>query len=284
MEAKRLVVAGIRMRWLEEGEGIPVVLVHGIPTSPELWRHVLPRLQGARALAWEMVGYGGSIAEGRGRDISVGRQAEYLVAWLRAMGIHRAILGGHDLGGGVAHIAATRHPRLCAGLLLTNSVGYDSWPIPTVKVLRSIGGVLSRAPAAAIRAGIGLLLRLGHDDPQVAADSLPVHWGHYAAADDAADAFVRQIRSLDVNDTLAVQHQLPSLDVPARVVWGEADFFQKVHYGERFARDLGVPLERIPGARHFTPEDHPDRIAGAVNELVREVEEAERGDRSRRAG
>ena len=41
--------------WLEHGEGSPVVLVHGIPTSPRLWRHVLP-LVGGRSLALEWSG------------------------------------------------------------------------------------------------------------------------------------------------------------------------------------------------------------------------------------
>lgn len=38
-----------------------------------------------------------------------------------------------------------------------------------------------------------------------------------------AEAFVRQVRSLDVNDTLAVEDDLSRLDVPAAVAWGEAD-------------------------------------------------------------
>ena len=53
MDERHATVNGIEMRWLERGAGTPVVLVHGIPTSPELWRHVMPRLR-ARALAWEM--------------------------------------------------------------------------------------------------------------------------------------------------------------------------------------------------------------------------------------
>ncbi len=44
---------GEPVRWLEHGEGSPVVLVHGIPTSPPLWRHVLPLVRG-RSLALEM--------------------------------------------------------------------------------------------------------------------------------------------------------------------------------------------------------------------------------------
>ncbi len=101
-EAQSRVVGDITMRWVEEGEGPTVVFVHGIPTGPELWRHVLPRLAGTRRLAWEMVGYARSIPEGASREISVARQAGYLLGWLDAVGVERAVLVGHDLGGGVA--------------------------------------------------------------------------------------------------------------------------------------------------------------------------------------
>ena len=75
MESNFVEVGGVRMRWEERGEGQPVVFVHGIPTSPRLWRRVIPKVNGARCLAWEMVGYGASIPESEGRDISVGQQA-----------------------------------------------------------------------------------------------------------------------------------------------------------------------------------------------------------------
>ena len=97
-----------------------------------------------RNLAWEMVGYGESIPEGRERDISVARQADYLLAWLMTLGIDRAVLAGHDLGGGVVQIAAVRQPAVCAGLFLTNAIGYDSWPIPSVKALRAMGALVER--------------------------------------------------------------------------------------------------------------------------------------------
>lgn len=274
MQSRTAEVNGIRMRWEETGEGFPVVLLHGIPTSPALWRHVVPRLEGVRALAWEMVGYGASIPEGRGRDISVARQAEYLAAWMAEVKVEGAVAAGHDLGGGVAQIAAVRNPGMFSGLLLTNSIGYDSWPIPEAKAMRAMGGLVGRLPAAAFRLIFGSFLRMGHDDRGVASESIDVHWRHYAAHDAAAD-FIRQVRSLDVRDTLAVSDRLPTLGLPARVVWGEADRFQKVRYGEAFARDLGTSLQRIPGGKHFTPEDHPDAVAAALNALVREVRAAE---------
>ncbi|CUH39257.1 hypothetical protein JSE7799_01981 [Jannaschia seosinensis] len=68
---------------------------------------------------------------------------------------------------------------------------------------------------------------------------------------------MRQAQSLNVEDTKAIAGQLPTLAVPARIVWGAADEFQKIEYGERLATDLGAPLRRIDGGLHFTPEDHP---------------------------
>ncbi len=81
MESKFVEAQGVRMRWEESGEGPPVVFVHGIPASPQLWQHVVPRVRGL-ALAWEMVGYGASMQEGWDQDISVAQQAEYLAAWM----------------------------------------------------------------------------------------------------------------------------------------------------------------------------------------------------------
>jgi pimeloyl-ACP methyl ester carboxylesterase len=270
MVSKSLSVQGVAMRWEEEGEGFPIVLVHGIPTSPALWRHVVPRLHG-RSMAWEMVGYGQSIRQGEGRDLSVARQAEYLLAWLDGVGVEQAVFVGHDLGGGVLQIAASHARERFAGLVLTNSIAYDSWPIPSVKAMRAMGGLVSRAPDALLRAIISVLIWRGHDDRGRMAESRDLHLEPYERHG-GTPALVRQVRSLDVHDTLAVQDQLSEIGVPAQIVWGAADQFQKLRYGERLARDLDAPLHRIEGGKHFTPEDHPDEIARAVNELVRLVD------------
>lgn len=75
MTTRTATIDGIEMRWEEHYTGTPVVLVHGIPASPALWRHVVPRLEGCRCLAWETVGYGASIPQGAERDISIAAQA-----------------------------------------------------------------------------------------------------------------------------------------------------------------------------------------------------------------
>lgn len=259
-------VDGVPTRWLEHGEGRPVVLVHGIPTSPQLWRHVLPLVPG-RCLAFEMTGYGTSIPDGKNRDLGLAAQAEHLLRWLDELGSEAPVLVGHDLGGGVAQIAAARHPQRFSGLVLTNAVCYDSWPIPSVQMMQRSAAALRCLPQVALYPSFVQLLHRGHDDSAKARESIGVHWASYVAHG-AAPSLMRQVRALRVEDTLAVADRLPALGLPSRVVWGESDQFQKVSYGRRLADDLGTSLRPIRGGKHFTPEDHPDVVAAAINELV----------------
>ena len=274
MQSHHANIEGINMRWEETGaeaSGDPVILLHGIPTCPQLWRDVAPKITGRRVIAWEMPGYGASIPEGEGRDISVAKQADYLVAFLHAQGISRAILAAHDLGGGVAQIVAVNHPQLVSGLLLTNAISYDSWPVPLVSAVAKTGGIAKPAPDGSFHKLLQMMFSKGHETEAAAEAAYDTHAPHYAAHGEA-EAFVRQAQSLNVEDTKAIADQLPGLAIPARIVWGAADEFQKIEYGERLAKDLNAPLRRIEGGKHFTPEDHPDVLAEEINALVRTVE------------
>jgi pimeloyl-ACP methyl ester carboxylesterase len=270
MRRKHAEVGGTPMSWEEDGAGMPVILLHGIPTSPALWRFVTPHLVGVRVLAWEMVGYGQSMDEGEGRDISVAKQAEYLVGWMDQLQIEKAVLVGHDLGGGVAQIAAVRRPHLCSGLFLTNAIGYDSWPIPSVSAMKAAAPLMRHLPNPLFKALLSSLFYRGHDDPAKAKNAYRTHVPRYLEAEGAA-SLIRQVEQLDVRDTLAVCDDLRKLNIPARVVWGEADQFQKLEYGKRFARDLNAPLRTIKGGKHFTPEDHPVLVAQEIMALVQQV-------------
>ena len=257
---------GLTTRWIEHGSGQAVVLVHGVPASAQLWRHVMPRVHG-HSLAWEMAGYGSSIPEGAGLDLSVAAQADRLLTWLDTQDLDRPVLVGHDIGGGVAQIAAVRSTERFSGLVLTNAVCYDSWPVPSAKVSARLTPVLRHLPDALVRRSFAQTMRRGHDTEAMADESLAVHWQHYAA-NGAAGSLMAQLTSLDKRDTLSIADRLPALDLPARVVWGVADPFQKLRFGERLAADLGTEVRRIPGGSHFTPEDHPEVVAEAINELL----------------
>ena len=110
---------------------------------------------------------------------------------------------GHDLGGGVAQILAVRHPELVDGLVLTNAIAYDSWPISGVKAMRAMGPLVERLPVEVFRYILRAFLQGGHDDGSRAQESFDEHWPYYEAGGGGA-AFVRQARSLNQQDTVAV--------------------------------------------------------------------------------
>ena len=273
VQSRSAVVNGVPMRWEEHGEGSAtrpvVVMVHGIPTSPRLWRYVIPHLThaGMRCLAWEMVGYGWSIAAGMERDISVARQSDYLDSWLRHMGIERAILVGHDLGGGVVQRLLVSRPEVGAGVVLVDSIAYDNWPIAAVLAAQRRSAAIARVPSMLLEpVFLTALASFGHDRLGRGLASALLHWQPYTCAG-GAKGLAHQLRSLDARDTLAIMHALPRrLALPARVVWGEYDPLG-LPSAEALAADLKAPLQRILDARHFTPEDHPDLIAQAILEV-----------------
>jgi pimeloyl-ACP methyl ester carboxylesterase len=143
-------------------------------------------------------------------------------------------------------------------VVLTNAICYDSWPIPSVKAMRAMGAAIERLPNNVFRPVFSGFLRQGHDDRARAKESIAEHWPYYERGGGAA-AMVRQVRSLNVQDTLAVAGRIPDLDLPAHIVWGAADRFQRIGYGYRLAYELKAPLDRIEEGKHFVPEDHPKR-------------------------
>lgn len=201
------------------------------------------------------------------------KQAEYLHSWLRHLGIERAYVLAHDFGGVVVQHLLSKHPELCLGLVLSDSVAYDNWPVAAVRTARALSGIIEHLPPALVRPMfIAALRNLGHDDPYRAAEAASLHWQPYKQPL-GPSAFAHQLRHFHAADTLAVAPMLPRLNVPARVVWGAQDPLGLAS-AQRLAKDLDAPLRLIPGAHHFTIEDHPQVIAEEFDLLLGELSAA----------
>src|SRR5919108_2913975 len=109
---RRIPGDGVELDVLDEGEGAPVLLVHGFPDSSHLWRHQVPALTGAglRAIAPDMRGFGASDRPEAVEAYRLGRAVADLLALLDALGIGRAHVVGHDWGAAVAWLLAAIHP------------------------------------------------------------------------------------------------------------------------------------------------------------------------------
>ncbi|PPK94150.1 pimeloyl-ACP methyl ester carboxylesterase [Kineococcus xinjiangensis] len=254
--------------WRAGDAGPALLLIHGIPTNHRLWWDVVPRLQEhARVFAVDMLGYGDSPApEGQGVDLA--SQAAALVELLDALGLDRVGVVGHDLGGGVAQILATAASDRVAGMVVSNGVCFDGWPVPVVKAMKASWPVLQRLPSTAVekmlRAGLRPLF--GHQEraPQ-AIDRFVAPWSR----PEGPSLLARHLRAADSVYTQTVAPFLGRLDIPVEVCWGRLDHQMKPRYGERLARSIpGANLTWVEDASHFVPVDRPDAVAAAVRRML----------------
>jgi haloalkane dehalogenase len=112
-------VLGTRMAYVEVGEGVPIVFLHGNPSSSYLWRNVLPHLEGmGRLLAPNLIGMGDSskLPPGDPDRYRFVHHARYLDAFLRTVGADReVVLVLHDWGGALGFDWANRHRSAVRG-------------------------------------------------------------------------------------------------------------------------------------------------------------------------
>ena len=115
------------MHYEEAGEGDPIVLLHGNPTSSFLWRKVIPGVAGeGRVLAPDLIGMGRSGKPDIGYRFV--EHARYLDAWFDALALERVTLVGHDWGGALGFHWARRHPdRVAAVAFMETIVKPTTW-------------------------------------------------------------------------------------------------------------------------------------------------------------
>lgn len=115
------------MHYEEAGEGDPVILLHGNPTSSFLWRKVIPGVAGeGRVLAPDLIGMGRSGKPDIGYRFV--EHARYLDAWFDALALERVTLVGHDWGGALGFHWARRHPdRVAAVAFMETIVKPTTW-------------------------------------------------------------------------------------------------------------------------------------------------------------
>lgn len=113
-QKKRMSVLGHEMAYLDEGEGRPVVFLHGNPASSYLWRNIIPYVtDGYRAIAPDLMGMGDS--DKPPMQETYQESAAYLHAFLDSLELQDAVLVIHDWGSALGwHYARTRPERISA--------------------------------------------------------------------------------------------------------------------------------------------------------------------------
>ncbi|MGB5194934.1 MAG: alpha/beta fold hydrolase, partial [Polyangiales bacterium] len=160
----------LRLHYLEAGQGTPILLLHGFPTSSHLYRNILPELgKTHRAIALDLPGYGLS---DKPLDAAYDYDfyADTLDAFLDALGIDDTHLCVHDLGGPIGLHWLFRHPQRVPKLILLNTLVYPetSWAVKLFLLALKTPGlrdylVSPKGIVAAMKLGVVYKARLNRE-------------------------------------------------------------------------------------------------------------------------
>src|SRR3954467_12037855 len=256
---------GHRVIYRIAGDGPPVVLIHGMVNSSKHWEEVALRLaERYTVVAPDLLGHGDSAAV-RG-DYSLGAHACSIRDLLTTIGIDRATIVGHSLGGGIAMQFFYQFPQRVERLALISSGGLGHEVSPMLRGAALPGAaagiwlVANRRVRERIeRAGDGMRARGSRKGVYLQAVARAMKPLQEAAA---RRAFVQTLRSvIDVRgqhvsamDRLYLLGELPTL-----IVWGDRDNTIPIKHG--LAAHERIPNSRfvtLPTAAHFPHLEDPD--------------------------
>jgi pimeloyl-ACP methyl ester carboxylesterase len=240
----------------DNGEGAPVLLLHGFPATRHLWSGVAPLLAeaGFRVLVPDLVGYGASEAPADVR-VDMASQARWMLELLDALGLAHAAVVAHDVGSAAAQLMVVSAPQRISGLVVLDGVYADEW------AMNAIVSIQSWNPLDAHRLLPVLERRL--DKSGVLREMLATYQGERGGL-----RLIRAARALDPQQTAHIGESLRTSGIPALVLWGERDPFLSIDaVGRPLAKLLGAELIQLPGA-HFTPLDCPSEVCAALHDFL----------------
>ncbi|MGW7219550.1 alpha/beta fold hydrolase [Streptomyces sp. NPDC054826] len=267
-----LVVDGVRLAYRDRGRGEPVIFIHGTPSHSYEWRDVVPHIEasGLRVIAYDLLRYGRS-ERPADRDTSVAAQTELLEHLLDTLGLEQVNIVAHDIGGAIGLRFAIARPERVRRLMIMDAVSYDSWPSPTWQKI--IDEQLDEAAAMSQDDFDALLTRqltMAVADPsRMTGEVLRAYLEPHRSPLGRASFFEHQVRHYDSRYTQEISDRFDRLTMPVRIVWGEEDQWQPLHYAKRLSGDIpGAQLVVVPGAGHFLMEDDPDRVVREIRDFL----------------
>jgi pimeloyl-ACP methyl ester carboxylesterase len=260
-------VHGYRRAFRMSGAGPPLLLIHGIGDSSKTWLDVMPALARRHlVIAPDLLGHGAS--DKPRADYSVAAYANGMRDLLGVLGIDKATLVGHSLGGGVAMQFAYQFPERTARLALVATGGLGREVSPAL-VLASLPGAdvllsLLRLPGMRLQARLvaSVLQRLDTDLGIDVPDFMRLF--ESLAGLSARQAFLRTLRAV-VDRRGQVVTMLDrcylARGMPTLLIWGSRDAVLPLHHAWTAQQAMpGSHLEVFEGAGHFPFHTDPARF------------------------
>jgi pimeloyl-ACP methyl ester carboxylesterase len=273
---------GRRIRAHVKGDGPPIVFVHGVLVNANLWRKVVPRLDGFKRVTLDLPLGSHLEAMPKGADLRVPALANLIADALEALELDSVTLVGNDTGGGLSQVVAVSRPERIGALVLTSCDAFENFPPRFFRIVLAPAAI----PGAIPLVFGGMRLR--------PLRRLPIAYGWLSNKPidpEADDSYVlpvltrgpirrdlrRVLAGIDPRYTIDAALKLTKWDRPTLIAWSANDRFFPPAHGERLAKLIpGARFELIDNARTFSAEDQPERLAGLVEAFAQERSASER--------
>jgi pimeloyl-ACP methyl ester carboxylesterase len=254
---------GIRLAWEDQGQGMPVVLLHGFPFSRWMWRSQVAALaRGHRVITPDFRGFGesGGLAE------SLELLAGDVHALVEHLSLSRFVLGGFSMGGYVAFRYLAGHADRLAGLMLLDTRPEADTEEARQRRYAGIERIRSEGPSGFLEDFAKLVV-----SPKTwESRSDTVAEVRRLMEDARPDALAAGLRAMaERPDSTAL---LATVTPPTLVLVGEDDKATPVESSRKMAAAIpGADLVIIPAAGHVSNVEQPDAFNAALTMFLRRV-------------
>ncbi len=273
-----VIVRGVRIHYVEAGQGDPVLFVHGNPTWSYLWRNIIPTVaETHRAIAFDLIGFGRS-EHPPGSRYDFDDHAAILDGFIEQLGLERLSLVLHDWGGLLGMQYAVAHPdRVTKVVLASTYVLPLGAPLRWLLRLPRTPGFgwllvqrLNLLLSLALRAGIRQrarrtpqLLRCYREPFPDVASRLPIRRWTEQLPSGPQDPSYRALERIAA--------ALPTFNRPVLLLKGSRDPILTTQRARRLVKALPhARLEVVEDAGHFLQEDQPQQVAELLRAFLNE--------------
>lgn len=258
---------GHRIGLAVSGRGVPLVVVHGFTAEGFLYAQTLHRLvnKGFKVIAIDMAGHGGT--QGLPQTAArLGDYAELMHRTIAELGIKRAVLAGHSMGGRVVAQMSAMHPEQVIAALLIDAIVGDQWDL-LVNVFRfnplllgALGGMLLLDTASTVP-----LLQDPEQAVKLSRLATPTFVGHALQPWRLLSPGISILRS---HGSRKILEELAANEVPTFVIHGDRDLIVPYCTAESAAARSNGQLVRVHHAAHSWLLKDPETLPAIVSDLL----------------
>jgi haloalkane dehalogenase len=263
---------GLRMHYLDEGEGDPVLCLHGEPTWSFLYRRMIPVLAAvARVVAPDYFGFGRSDKPTAAEWYTFDRHSASIRRLVEELDLRRMTVVVQDWGGPIGLRLAVEQPERVERLVILNTGVCGGRPPSETwlrfrEVVRAAGGDFQPGRLIRTAAVRGL-----------AEDAAAAYDAPFPTPESKAGvlAFPEQVPTEPAHPNtaplMAIREGLASWEKPVLVLFGDSDPIFRPEVGEAIARWIpgALPAELVDDAGHFVQEDAGEEVAARIVEFLR---------------